>query len=71
MVARERMYGGPGFYSACSKTRGNNGTVIKKNFVSVVENILNIVFCSLIFALSVLEIQVCKEMAYFPGVTRH
>ena len=28
-------------------------------------------FCSLIFALSVMEIQVCKEIAYFPGVTRH
>ena len=26
---------------------------------------------SLIFALSVMEIQVCKEIAYFPGVTRH
>ena len=25
----------------------------------------------LIFALSVMEIQVCKEIAYFPGVTRH
>ena len=28
-------------------------------------------FCSLISALSVVEIQVCKEIAYFPGVTRH
>ena len=28
-------------------------------------------FCSLYFALSVMKIQVCKEMAYFPGVTRH
>ena len=28
-------------------------------------------FCSLIFALSVMEIQLCKEIAYFPGVTRH
>ena len=27
-------------------------------------------FCSLIFALSVMKIQVCKVMAYFPGVTR-
>ena len=25
----------------------------------------------LAFALSVMEIQVCKEIAYFPGVTRH
>ena len=28
-------------------------------------------FCSLIFALSVMEIQVCKVCAYFSGVTRH
>ena len=28
-------------------------------------------FCSLKFALSVMEIKVCKEIAYFPGVTRH
>ena len=27
--------------------------------------------CSLIFALFDMEIQVCKEIAYFPGVTRH
>ena len=24
-----------------------------------------------LFCLSVMEIQVCKEIAYFPGVTRH
>ena len=28
-------------------------------------------FCSLIFALFVMEIQVCTGIAYFPGVTRH
>ena len=28
-------------------------------------------FCSLRFNLSVMEIQVCKVIAYFPGVTRH
>ena len=28
-------------------------------------------FCSFISALSVLEIQVCKEIAIFLGVTRH
>ena len=27
--------------------------------------------CSLICALSVIEIQVCKEIAYFQGVMRH
>ena len=28
-------------------------------------------YSSLIFALSVMEIQVCKVIAYFPGFTRH